>query len=69
MAGITGKSCVALFPLWSLKKKCLYLPYLLIILTSLPLPLLHFSIIRNSQTKTKYFHFRNFCVGDKKLLT
>ena len=28
--------------------------------TCLPLPLLYFSIIWNSQTKTKYFHFRNF---------
>ena len=25
MAGITQKSCVALFPLWSLKKKFLFL--------------------------------------------
>ena len=32
----------------------------MIILTFLPLPLLHFSIIWNAQTKTKYFHFRNF---------
>ena len=32
----------------------------MIIRTSFPLPLLYFSIIWNSQTKTKYFHFRNF---------
>ena len=28
--------------------------------TCLPLPLLYFSIIWNSQTKIKYDHFRNF---------
>ena len=37
----------------------------MIILTSLPLRLLHFSIIWNPQTKAKYFHFRNFWLADK----